>query len=736
MPLALTEEQTDLAAAVAEFAARHAPIAATRESLALLAAGGRPRHWDELVKNGLHGLHLPEEHGGQGGELADTAVAVEELGRSLLPGPYLPTVLASAAALGAADCKARTTALEAFAEGATGALVLPTAGVIAAPTEEGWELTGASGPVLGLLSAELLVVGFETGAGTAWAVLDAAQPGLRRRAGKPVDLTRDAGTLDLDRAKVPHGAMLDGLDADHVNLVHAGLLAAESAGIMRWAVDAAVDYARIREQFGKPIGSFQAVKHKCATMLISAELAAAAAWSAVASVDQDAEQRRLAAGCAAVVALGSAVDTITEAITVFGGIGFTWEHDAHLFWRRAISIAAMGGPVAAWTTAVGEASVDSVRSMEVELPDEDPSFRARIGALLDTAATLGDDDGTGPFDVRGARRTFLAEHGLAAPHWPAPYGMDASPSEQIIVAQEFARRGIAQPTSVIGEWAMPTVLAFGTEQQKEKFALPTLRGELIWCQLFSEPGAGSDLAALSTKARKVDGGWQLDGQKVWTSGAHQADWGICLARTDPDAPKHKGLSYFLVDMRSAGIDIRPLKQATGEAEFNEVFLDAVFVPDEGLLGEPGQGWRITATTLQNERSSISAGLSAGAEESLRDIVRAGAHAATPDQALRALGHVSAFSEAIGAMNLRETLRRINGMQPGAGSSLAKVAHARLAREAAATSVDVLGTAAMFEDAPFDAVASQLAVPAQLIGGGTVEIQLNVIAERILRLPRD
>ena len=282
---------------------------------------------------------------------------------------------------------------------------------------------------------------------------------------------------------------------------------------------------------------------------------------------------------------------------------------------------------------------------------------------------------------------------------------------------------------------MPTILAYGSDQVKEQFALPTLRGELIWCQLFSEPGAGSDLAGLSTRAVKVDGGWELKGQKVWTSGAHEADWGICLARTDATVPKHKGLSYFLVDMRAAGVDIRPLKQSTGESEFNEVFLDSVFVPDAFLLGEPGQGWRITATTLQNERTQISAGVSAGTEESLRRLISDGGYAGEAEEAYAALGRIVAVSSAIGALNLRETLRQVNGLQPGVGSSLAKVAHARLSREAATVVLQLAGPGALFAQAPADAVTGLLGVPQVLIGGGTVEIQLNVIAERILGLPR-
>ncbi|MFJ6415589.1 acyl-CoA dehydrogenase [Paeniglutamicibacter sp. NPDC091659] len=734
MPLSLTEEHADLAAAVSEFAARFADILETRERLDAYGAGGRPAHWGELVDNGLHALHISEERGGQGGSIIDTAIVVEEFGRRLVPGPFVSTVLASSAVAGATECKASTAGLDLFAGGATGALVLSPSTLTAVAAAGGWSLTG-SAPVASLLSAEQLVIGFTCEAVTRFALVDVESAGLERVAATCSDLTRDAGTLVLDGLAIETEAILEGLNERYVETLQAGLLAAEASGVMRWAVDASSDYAKIREQFGTPIGSFQAIKHKCANLLIAAELGTAAAWSALVALEQDEDQQMLAAGSAIEAAIVPSVEAVTEAVTIFGGIGFTWEHDAHLYWRRAITLAAQVGPRGEISAALGKVALDQDRRIDIELPDEDPAFRDRIGALLDQAAALENEHDGGRWYSRGSRRTFLAENGLAAPHWSAPYGLGASPAEQVVIAQEYNRRDLIQPSSVIGEWAMPTILAYGSDEIKEQFALPTLRGELVWCQLFSEPGAGSDLAGLSTKATKVDGGWELRGQKVWTSGAHEADWGICLARTDADVPKHKGLSYFLVDMRSAGVDIRPLKQPTGDAEFNEVFLDSVFVPDAYLLGEPGQGWRITATTLQNERTQISSGVSAGTEDGLRALIRENGHAGDEREAFSALGKIVATSSAIGALNLRETLRQLNGLQPGVGSSLAKVAHARLAREAATLALALVGPAALFADAPGDSVTGQLAVPQVLIGGGTVEIQLNVIAERILGLPR-
>ena len=209
------------------------------------------------------------------------------------------------------------------------------------------------------------------------------------------------------------------------------------------------------------------------------------------------------------------------------------------------------------------------------------------------------------------------------PHWPAPWGRGASPLEQLVIDEELAAAGVPRPHLAVGAWALPTLIAHGTAEQQERWVRPTLLGQLNWCQLFSEPGAGSDLAALSTRAERVEGGWVLNGQKVWTSLAQTADFGICLARTDPDAPKHAGITYFIVDMHAEGIDIRPLRELTGAAMFNEVFFNDVFVPDDAVVGAPGDGWRIGRTTLANERVSMSSGASFGngVESLIRTVAR-------------------------------------------------------------------------------------------------------------------
>jgi alkylation response protein AidB-like acyl-CoA dehydrogenase len=251
--------------------------------------------------------------------------------------------------------------------------------------------------------------------------------------------------------------------------------------------------------------------------------------------------------------------------------------------------------------------------------------------------------------------------------------------------------------------------------------------------LFSEPGAGSDLASLSTRAAKVDGGWLVNGHKIWTSSAHRADYGALLARTDPTVSKHRGIGYFIVDMRSPGIEIQPIKQATGDSEFNEVFLNDVFVPDDLLLGDPTGGWNLAIATMAEERSAISGYVKYDRAATLRRL------AAEPgpdrDDALRALGELDAYTNAIKALGVRETIRLLDGQASGPASSIAKVAMNVLLRRTFKATLELTGRVAMVDDSDSPVVRSYLHLPAELLGGGTREIQLNIIAQMILGLPR-
>jgi len=677
--IALTAEQRDLADAVAGFLGRHVPRAAVRAGLAGLAAGALPDVWPRLAAQGLLTGHLPAGAGEPAAGWVELAVTVEEAGRALLPGPFLPTVLTTAVL---ADAGAATVGGPAACAFGPGDLVAIRAG-------DGWRVRGTTDHVLGAPGAADLLLAARAADGSDIWFLTRPGTGVTVVPAEPLDPTRSIGRVevaDLTVAALP-------VETARLRDLAAVLFAAEAVGLARWCLDTTLEHVRVREQFGRPVGSFQAVKHRLARLFVRVELAAASAWDAARAVADEPAQLGLAAAAAAARCPTDAREVALDCLTLLGGIGFTWEHDLHLYWRRAVALGQLLGTADEWAALLATRRRAASRRFDVEV--DGGGFRAEAAAVVARAAALPEP----------ARRLFLAEQGYVAPEYPRPYGVDAGPVEQVVIAQEFARAGIAPPDLRIGAFVLPTVVAHGTAAQRERFLPPALRGETVWCQLFSEPGAGSDLAAVSTKAVRVPGGWRLTGQKVWTSRAHEADRGLCLARTDPDTPRHGGLSCFVVDLRAEGVEIRPLRQANGAHGFNEVFLADVFVPDDCLIAEPGQGWAAAHTTLANERVSI-AGKIAGGE-----------------------GDDSALS----ALMLRTVLMRLSGERPGAESSVLKVAAADHHRATATAALERLGSGGAVST---PATLDYLGVPARLIGGGTMEIQLNVIAERVLRLPRE
>src|SRR4029078_6929686 len=237
------------------------------------------------------------------------------------------------------------------------------------------------------------------------------------------------------------------------------------------------------------------------------------------------------------------------------------------------------------------ATTTGMRSIDLDLDPDTEKLRDEIRAEVAGLKSIPSEE----------RTTAIAEGGWVQPHLPKPWGRASDPIEQIIIAQEFSSGQVKSPQMGIAAWIIPSIVAFGTNEQQQRFLPPTFRGEMIWCQLFSEPGAGSDLAGLSTKATKVDGGWRITGQKIWTTAAQYSQWGALLARTDPNAPTHNGITYFLLDMKSDGIEVKPLRELTGNAMFNTVFIDDVFVPDEYVLGDVNRGWEGSRTPLAARR---------------------------------------------------------------------------------------------------------------------------------------
>ena len=742
MAIGLSEEHEALRESVRGWASREIPSEVVRAAVAA-EREERPPFWAGLAAQGLLGLHIPEEHGGSGYGLLETAVALEALGERVAPGPYLPTVLASAAVL-AADGKAHAELLPGFADGTlTGAVAL-TAEITGVRGDDGeLTITGTAQPVLGGALADVLVLPVRVGEGEEWVAIDAAGATVTPLAS--LDLTRGVAKVEVDGLAVPAQRVLEGLTTAAVREIAAVLFGAEAAGLASWCVTEAAEYAKVRVQFGRPIGQFQGIKHKLARMLVALEQARATVWDGLRALDAartaageeaagpSADERAYAVAIAAVTAPDAAVRCAADAIQTFGGIGYTFEHDVHLYYRRALTLRALLGPSAEWADKVaGLALAGVTREMTIDLPEEAEPLRERIRAEIAEIARL---EGV-------EQRRALAKAGFVAPHLPRPWGRDASPLEQVIILQELKAAKVRPPQMLIGAWVVPSLAVYGTPEQQERFLPPTLSGEMMWCQLFSEPGAGSDLASLRTRAEKVEGGWKLNGQKVWTSLAQHAEWGICIARTDPDRPKHDGITYFLVDMKAPGVTVRPLTEMTGENLFNEVFLDDVFVPDEHVVGEVNDGWRVARNTLSNERVSLSVGAGTSGA-SLRELLglcsRLGRELTPAER--QDLAAVVCEAHSIAALSLRVTLRQLAGTEPGADASVRKLLSTSHAQRVAECAVSLLGPAAAtaadvkLGDAGFWNRAI-LASRAMTIYGGTTEVQLNIIAERMLGLPRD
>jgi alkylation response protein AidB-like acyl-CoA dehydrogenase len=594
VPIAMTQEQQALQASLRDWAKRAGTVAVTRARQDVTPL------MNDLAAMGV--LAIPRD-----GTVTDLAAALEQLAHALTPGPVLPAVLASLLT----------------GEPATVAL---NPGTLAPATLAGTQgVTGETGPVL--WAGGPLLGCTQDGA---WFLLDQDRPGVTVTRLPPLDFSRDLAAIRLDG--VCPDRPLD-LTTERVRDLAATLFAAEAAGVAAWCSETAAGYAGIRRQFGRPIGSFQAVKHLCATMACRAERAAALAWDAARAADEAPDEHPFAAAAAAALALDDAVDNAKDCIQVLGGIGFTWEHDAHLYLRRALALRQLLGGT--------------------------PGWRERLARL---AAT-------------GAGRTTRTAPAAAASPYPG-----------------------------IGAWAGPAIEKYGTAAQQHRFLAPTRDGRVTWCQLFSEPEAGSDLASLRTRAVRTDAGWLLTGQKVWTSLAREADWAICLARTDPDLPKHEGIGYFLVDMHAPGIDIRPLREITGRTMFNEVFLDDVFVPDDCVLGAPGDGWRIAMSTLSAERVAIGSGP---------------AQAVT--QATERAGYHVACAHAVALLGER-----------GAHPAIRKLLGAAHRQAVAETALEQLGPAGAAET---EASQEFLLTRCLSIAGGTTQILLTQVAERVLDLPR-
>jgi 3-oxochol-4-en-24-oyl-CoA dehydrogenase len=581
---------------------------------------------------------------------------------------------------------------------------------------------GDAGIVLGAGLAELLLIA----AGDDVLVLDRGRAGVSVDVPDNFDPTRRSGRVRLHNVSISADDVLPGA-RESVLARARTLLAAEAVGGASDCVDAAVDYAKVRQQFGRTIATFQAVKHHCANMLVAAESAIAAVWDASRAASEDEAQFRLIAAVAAALAFPAYARNAELNIQVHGGIGFTWEHDAHLHLRRALVIAALFGGDAPARDVFERTAAGATRENSLDLPPEAEELRTRIHA--DTAEIAALD--------KEAQRDKLIETGYVMPHWPKPWGRAADAVEQLVTEEEFRAAGIKRPDYSITGWVILTLIQHGTPWQIERFVEKALRQDEIWCQLFSEPEAGSDAASVKTRATRVEGGWKINGQKVWTSGAQFCARGLATVRTDPEAPKHAGITTVIVDMKAPEVEVRPLRQITGGSEFNEVFFNDLFVPDEDVVGAPNSGWTVARATLGNERVTIGGSGSYYEGLAAKLVQLAQQESDRLAGAEIRVGCYLAEDHALRLLNLRRAARSVEGAGPGPEGNVTKLKLAEHMVEGAAISAALLGPEIALTDG-LGAVAGRMIMGARgmTIAGGTSEVTRNQIAERILGMPRD
>lgn len=730
MSIAITPEHYELADSVRSLVARVAPSEVLHAALES-PVENPPPYWQAAAEQGLQGVHLAESVGGQGFGILELAVVLAEFGYGAVPGPFVPSAIASAL-IAAHDPQAKV-----LAELATGAAIAAYAldsGLTATRHGDVLVIRGEVRAVPAAAQASVLVLPVAIESRDEWVVLRNDQ--LEIEAVKSLDPLRPIAHVRANAVDVSDDALLSNLTMTTAHALMSTLLSAEAVGVARWATDTASAYAKIREQFGRPIGQFQAIKHKCAEMIADTERATAAVWDAARALDDAGESSsdvEFAAAVAATLAPATAQRCTQDCIQVHGGIGFTWEHDTNVYYRRALMLAACFGRGSEYPQRVVDtATTAGMRPVDIDLDPSTEKLRAQIRAEVAALKAM----------PREPRTVAIAEGGWVLPYLPKPWGRAASPVEQIIIAQEFTAGRVKRPQIAIATWIVPSIVAFGTDNQKQRLLPPTFRGDIFWCQLFSEPGAGSDLASLATKATRVEGGWRITGQKIWTTGAQYSQWGALLARTDPSAPKHNGITYFLLDMKSEGVQVKPLRELTGKEFFNTVYLDDVFVPDELVLGEVNRGWEVSRNTLTAERVSIG-----GSDSTFLptlgefvDFVRDYRFEGQFDQVARhRAGQLIAEGHATKLLNLRSTLLTLAGGDPMAPAAISKLLSMRTGQGYAEFAVSSFGTDAVIGDTerlPGKWGEYLLASRATTIYGGTSEVQLNIIAERLLGLPRD
>ena len=788
MQVVFTDEQEQLRDAVRRFLAERSP---TEEARRLMATknGFDPALWRQLCQDlALAGVHVPEAYGGQGFSAVELGIVLEEMGRALLCAPYFSsTVLAATAILNAGSEQDKQELLPAICNGerlATLAITEPNGRWDLAGIEllaNGDRLQGVKSHVVDGCLADLLIVAARSPAsqgddGLSLYAVDAAAAGIARRPLTALDATRKLARIEFN--DVPARRLGDegaaGAALAKTLQLAAIALANEMIGGAQRLLESAVEYAKLRLQFGRAIGSFQAVKHRCADLLLTVELAKSAAYRAAGASAEASDSTAALASLAKASAADAYMQAAKDCIQIHGGIGFTWDNDTHLWYKRAKSSEAFLGDAAYHRELLmrqpfihqvrRSASAPSTPSAAAPADDEARRVREEVRAWL--AANWSAEQSL------VAWRNKLADSGWGMPTWPAQwFGRDLPQALAPVVEEEFARaNAVGVAKTGIRLLAAATLLAHGNDEQKAKYLRRILTGEDTWCQLFSEPGSGSDLAGASSRADFDGKRWIVNGQKVWTTSAHHADYGLLLARTDWDAPKHQGLTYFILDMRQPGVEVRPLRQMNGHASFNQVFFTDAAIPPENQVSAIGNGWQVAITTLAHERRAAD-GIGRSHERQLNgriyaeereetatalepykwypqragrvDLVveRALASGKIDDPAARQeIAKLLTMASAADWTAQRARAAQEQGRPQGPEGSLGKLAGSDIARLACHVHTLIAGADAMLggDDGALDGLIAEilLSVPATSIAGGTDEIQRNIIAERVLGMPKE
>ncbi|WP_395106261.1 acyl-CoA dehydrogenase [Actinomadura sp. SCN-SB] len=744
-----TEEQRALVEAIGELLTRHWPEGAAHKQISDPAHVSELPLWARLAEVGIGGLPVAESSGGSGGGWRDLAVVLEACGAAVAPVP----AVTAAGAIGALESVSGARAAELLSRVAAGSAV-PTfawterpglwgarGGFTASDVRDGTVRLAGSADLVLTPEANVILLLADGTDGPVLAAVPAPSGGVVLDRCEGLDLLRPIGTLTLDGAEgdvlATGGPALAALRRSLVT--GAAALAAELVGLAAGCLGGAVSHAADREQFGRPIGSFQAIKHKCADMLAGVELARAAARHLAERLDTGASPDELddAAALALLETTRVARRASADYIQVLGGIGYTWEHRAHLYYRRAGAMAPLFGGEGAHRRRLDptRAAATTTAPSADSYPEGSPAaeLAGHVERLLpEHHRTWGED---GSFAARLDWQRTLHRVGWIAPHWAKEFGgRGLGIVDQVACDRVLADFRAPDLAGVLGvNNVAPTLMRYGTaDQQRHLRAIQS--GTEVWCQGFSEPGAGSDLAGLRTRAALDGDEFVINGQKVWTSEGMEATHCLLLARTDPDARPHRGISALLVPLDLPGITRRPIVQITGEGGFAEVFFDDVRVPRSALLGELHDGWNVTMTTLGFERAGVIM-MAGRLEREVHDIV-AGLVGRELEPWLRdALTDRLAETRLLGLLGSRALGRIATGGAPGAEHSVIKLAWSLAAQAVGRTRLDALGADGLRSDIAGDAQHGYLRVPATAIAGGTTEIMRNILAERVLGMPR-